>query len=309
MSRRRVWLAAFASALAIALVTAASAAATSARPPHTIWLGSAAGPKQTVTDESFVKVEAESPPGSEVLNFAGHTSISGTYEIEPGKHVPESFTGSYSGAIHCTGAESFEADLEGTVGSFSGVKVHVVYTGSLHGTEGSGTYKSTSATTSEEGTWKASLYAVAESAGSRPGEVEMINPSDSTATNLSAESAAGALPAGFVAPVGSLSYEVTELQSTVFDVSFKLPAGSHPTGAYKLVGGEYLPYPQNKTKIEGEQITLELEDNGPFDEDNTVGTLRDPIVPVAAEVPEFGRCEKAPTAKVGKKTVSVGKYT
>jgi hypothetical protein len=288
------------------LVMAASASAACQRPPNTIWTGHAIGPKQTVTFESFVKVEPENPPGSELLEFNGRTTVNGEYELQPPNRVPEALTGSYSGAIQCgTGSENFQADLEGTVGPYTGLKAHVTYTGTIQGTEGSGEYENN---LGEKGTWTASLFAVAESAGTRAGEVEMINPSTSTATALSAESAPNGLPVDLVAPVGSLSYEVTELKSSTFNISFKLPPGSHPTGAYKLVGGEYLLYPPSKTKIEGEQITLELQDNGPYDEDGQIGTLKDPIVPVAANVPEFGRCQKAPTGVVGGKTISLGKY-
>ncbi len=297
--------AALLAALLIALITAASASASCARPPNTIWTGSAMGPRQSNTWESFVKVEPETFPGSELLEFNGRTTVNGQYELEPGKFVPESFTGAYGGAIQCTGAEHFEAALEGTVGPYSGIKSKVKYTGTIQGTTGSGSWESD---IGEHGTWTASLFAVAESAGSRPGEVEMINPSSSVATSLSAETAPGGLPEGLVAPVGSLSYEVTELKSSLFNITFKLPPGSHPTGAYKIVGGEYLPYPPSKTKIEGETITVELQDNGPYDEDPAVGTLKDPIVPVAASVPEFGRCVLATSERIGMKTVYRGKY-
>jgi hypothetical protein len=290
----------------VSLVIAASASATCERPPNTVWTGEAKGPNQTNHFESFVKVEPETPPGSEQLEFSGRTSVTGEYELKPGERVPEAFTGPFAGSISCSGAENFYADLEGNVGNFKNVKAHVVYTGLIQGTDGSGNWENPG--NGEKGTWTASLFAVAESAGSRPGEVEMVNPSSSVATSLTAETVSNGLPTGLVAPVGSLSYEVTELHSSTFDITFKLPPGSHPTGAYKLVGGEYIPYPPEKTKIEGEQVTLELQDNGPYDEDGQVGTLKDPVVPVAADVPEFGRCVKAPTGVVGGKTISLGKY-
>ncbi len=91
-------------------------------------------------------------------------------------------------------------------------------------------------------------------------------------------------------------------------ITFKLPPGSHPVGAYKLVGGEYLPYPAAKTKISGEQITLEIVDNGPYDENPALGAITDPLIPVASNVPEFGRCVAASSHLSGKKTVYTGKY-
>ena len=305
-ARGRAVIVALGVASVVSLVIAASASAACERPPNTVWTGEAVGPNQTNHFESFVKVEPENPPGSEQLEFSGRTSVTGEYELKPGERVPEAFTGPFAGSISCSGAENFYADLEGNVGSFKNVKAHVVYTGLIQGTDGSGNWENPG--NGEKGTWTASLFAVAESAGSRPGEVEMVNPSSSVATSLTAETVSNGLPTGLVAPVGSLSYEVTELQSSTFDITFKLPLGSHPTGAYKLVSGEYIPYPPAKTKIEGEQVTLELQDNGPYDEDGQLGTLKDPVVPVAADVPEFGRCLKAPTGVVTGKTISLGKY-
>lgn len=298
-------LAAVGACLAIALVmtvvVTASASASCTRPDNTIWTGTGIGPKQTVTFVSFVKVEPETPPGSEVLEFNGTTSVSGKYES-----LPESLSGAYFGTVTCAGGESFQAQLSGTVGGFP-VSVGVKYSGSVQGTQASGTYENDRG---EQGTWAASLFATAQSAGSEPGDVEMINPSSSTATSLSADSAQAGLPEGVVAPVGSLSYGVTDLTpGALFDITFKLPPGSHPTGAFKLVGGEYLPYPADKTKIDGDQITLEVLDNGIYDENPELGVVTDPVVPVAPEVPEFGRCQKAPSEKVGTKTVYLGKYT
>ena len=170
-----------------------------------------------------VKVKPETFPGSELLEFNGRTTVNGQYELEPGKFVPESFTGAYGGAIQCTGAEHFKPHWKGLLVPTAASKAKSRTRERSRARRDRVRGKATSANTAR-GRLASSR---SESGGSRPGEVEMINPSSSVATSLSAETAPGGLPEGLVAPVGSLSYEVTELKSSLFNITFKLPPGSH----------------------------------------------------------------------------------
>lgn len=267
-------------ALLACLLFAASASAACKRPPNAVWNGTVSGPLQTATFESSV-TDSETYPGSEVLNISGRTHSTGKFLF-----YPVTLSGTFSGTVACSGAEHFQAVVSGLIGTGpEAEKVEnlvVNYVGNANYTEASGTYESS---IGESGTWTAALYASAGSQGTQPGEVELINPSTTLATAFSAQPAQPGLPAGLVAPVGVVSYEVTNVapESTI-SVTFKLPPGSEPTGAYKLIEGEYIQYPASKTKINGEQVTLEITDNGPWDEDPTPGVIRDPLVPVQSQV-------------------------
>ncbi len=260
-------------AVVLALAVFSAAASACIRPHKTIWTGTYTGPRQTGTFESLVVAEPEEGESGEIP-FHGQSAFKGTFEDT----FPEAFTGSYGGFERCEGEEVFHADLEGTVGAEKVVS-EVSYQGLAVGPEASGTYLSSEG---ESGTWTASLYSTIESAGTVPGELEMVNPSESTAEELTTAPAPSGLPEGVVAPVGSVSYQVSGVEpGATVDVSFKLPTGSRPTGAYKYVSGGYVLYPADKTKIDGEVITLEITDNGPYDENPTPGIVSDPVVFVA----------------------------
>jgi phosphodiesterase/alkaline phosphatase D-like protein len=266
---------------AMSLVLAASASASCKRPLNSVWTGTITGPQQSSTFESSVAVSTETYPGSEIMNISGHTHSSGHYLV-----YPESLSGTFTGTVTCAGVEHFQAIVSGLVGTGPGAtpvsNLVVNYTGNAYNTGASGFYENS---LGETGSWTASLFAVAESQGTQPGEVELINPSTTLATAFLAQPAQPGLPPGVVAPVGSVSYEVSEVSPyTTISVTFKLPPGSAPVTVYKLVEGEYIEYPASKTKISGEQITLEITDNGPWDEDPTAGVIRDPLVPVQSQV-------------------------
>jgi hypothetical protein len=297
---RRMGLA-LAAMLVVGLAVAAGASACT-RPPDSVWRGSFQGPNQTGSDEAFTTLaQEETSPGSEEIEFNGHATVTSTFE---GKAT--NLAGTYHGFGKCSGAIDFSAEYSGAVGGVPVSNIKTSYHGVISGTSGSGTYETVN--TGEKGTWTTSLYAIAQSQGARPGEVELVNPSSTTATSLSAE-AVGGLPGGVIAPVGLVSYEVEGVApGSTIEVTFKLPAGSHPSAAYKLLGGLYIEYPASKTKIGTETMTLEIEDNGPWDENPAAGAIRDPVVPVASQ-PEFGRCVKVASEKEAGKTVYHGLYT
>jgi large repetitive protein len=160
-------------------------------------------------------------------------------------------------------------------------------------------------------TWSGAIYAAAESEGTQPGAVEMINPAGSQASSLSIEPVnPSLLPAGVVAPTGALSFSLGEVaHGGTIDVTLKLPPGSEPTEVYKWAGSEYRLYPAEKVKIAGNEITLALTDNeAPWDEAPELGVIRDPVVPVHAQLgtpptvskvsPSHGRADGGKAVKI-----------
>ncbi|HEV2981599.1 MAG TPA: IPT/TIG domain-containing protein [Solirubrobacteraceae bacterium] len=264
---------------------AAASASACSRPADSIWTGTAGGPQTSLSFESSVTVSAETFPGSETAELGGKTAASGTYTVS-GHPYPMTLSGSYNGTVTCAGAESFSAEGTLSINGSSPIPFKTQYVGNANYTEASGTYRTEAGGNSEEGVWSATFYATVQSVGSQPGNVVLVNPSNTSATSLSAQPSTG-LPGGEVtAPVGELSYGITEVTpGATIDVSFKLPAGSQPTGFYKRTAGGLDPYPASKTKVNGEEITLEITDNGPWDENPTLGAIQDPIVPVHQAAP------------------------
>ena len=275
-ARRTVGLC-LAVALALSMAAAAPAGASCSRPPNAIWTGTAVGPRQSGTWEDYVTVSPESPPGSGVMAVEGHAEYIGQYE-----GLPEAFTGDLvDGIVECNGNESLAVPWTGTIGS-NHYSVYVSYLGHANDTEASGTWENhLPPPYQEEGTWSGTLYAAAQSQGSQQGTVELINPAGTLAASLSAAPAPPGLPSGGVAPVGALSYEVTNVAAgTTIEVILKLPTGSTPTTVYKYVGGQYVQVPFSEAQIHGTEVALKITDNGPWDEDPTPGVIQDPLIPV-----------------------------
>ena len=258
------------------------------RPRHTVWGGNVDTPKQSGHWEAFSTLGSETSPGSGVVNLTGHGTYSGTYE-----GFRMELVGSVTqGTVSCSGAASWEMEFNGVIGGLLVEHLKVEYTGVFTGSEGSGTL--TVPAYGENGTWTGSLYAEDLSAGPQVGAVTLVTPNSALTTALSLTNTGG-LPEGTVAPVGLVSYEVTEVPpGGTISLSFALPNGAAPTGIYKRVEGSYVPYPAGKTKIEGSNVTIEITDNGPYDENPELGAIRDPIAPASSSAPSFGVCEKAP---------------
>jgi hypothetical protein len=120
------------------------------------------------------------------------------------------------------------------------------------------------------------------SLGSVSGAVTASSPPGTQLFNVSEQQvAASSLPAGSVSLIGALSYTVSGASpGATVDVVLQLPAGSNPTGVYKLQNGTYTDVSSIAT-ISGNQITLHLRDGGPADADGLAnGVIVDPIVPI-----------------------------
>ena len=238
------------------------------KPPNAEWNGTAKGPGTLGNWEALVTVSPETYPSSGTMNVSGTATFHGQVHGEV-----VTLTGPIAGTLTCDGVQVFTVHF----GEF--IEAH--YSAIVHDTEQSGTWTAGG----EEGTYVGTVYAWAQSMGAQSGQVELVNPEDTLATSLSVESAPTGLPPGLVAPVGTVSYEVAEVMpGGTVDITLKLPPGSEPTAVYKLVHGEYFLYPADKTKISGDEVTLEVTDNGPWDEAPAAGVIRDPAVPVENKV-------------------------
>ena len=161
------------------------------------------------------------------------------------------------------------------------------------------------------GSWEGRLNAASESEGTRPGPVELVNPTGTNASSLTVEPVEPAsLPEGIVAPAGALSFSISQVtHGGTIQVTLKLPAGSNPTAVYKWDGSKYSLYPPEKVSINGDELTLSLTDNeAPWDEAPELGVIRDPVIPVTTQPgtpPTVTKIAPSKGKAVGGKTVKI----
>jgi hypothetical protein len=260
---------------ALSLMLAASATAC-IRPQKGLWTGTEEG-YAAGRWEAYVNLSSETYPGSEVRNVTGRIEYTGQGlggELKLSGAVKD-------GTTTCSGASTYQADLTGQYGGRP-YSLLINYTSQINGPQMTGTWEEAGSWGGIGGTFFGTAYAAAQSQGSQPGEVVLVNPSSTLTTALAIDGPESTLPPGVEAPVGVVSYEVTEaLPGSTIDVTRRLPAGTEPTGVDKLIGGEYLPYPAAKTKISGNEVTLEITLSGPWDESLEPGVLLDPVVPLS----------------------------
>jgi hypothetical protein len=109
--------------------------------------------------------------------------------------------------------------------------------------------------------------------------VAIVNPTGTIVNSLSIVPVEPGLPGGSVASAGAISYTISEVTpGSSIAVTIQLPAGANPTAVFKLVDGVYTEYPSDLTTINGNQVTIQITDNGPFDSDPTPGVISDPLV-------------------------------
>ena len=264
------------------LIFAAAASAQSCRAPAPsgLWTGTENSPASTGYWESIVTVSPEeTSPGSNTLALSGSAEVNGSAFA-----LPFSLNGPLRGTITCEGEANFEIDWSGLLHGEVVSGFVTTYSGHAHDTTQSGSYSSPVG----GGEYTGAIAAAQQSAGPQPGLVAVVNPSGTLTSSVSAAPVdPSQLPPGLVAPVGAVTFTVSELAAFgTIDVTLVLPSGSEPTEAYKSVGGQYEPYPAAKTKFHGNEITVELTDNElPWDEDLELGVITDPIIPVHAQVP------------------------
>lgn len=265
----------------ISLVFAA-AALSCPTPPTGLWSGSYSGPYSSGGWNATVSVGPEAPVNSGVMSLTGSGSLVGNSAFGPAI-----MSGSIDGTINCAGFEQYSIDWSGSIGGTPVSGFVVTYTGVGQWTTASGNWEENFDGTHEAGTWFGTSYAAGGSGGTLPGLVEVVNPAGTLASNFSVSPVSPSqLPQGVVAPAGAIAFNVNEAPALgTIDVTLVLPPGSGPTAVYKSANGVYELYPASKTKISGNEITLELTDNElPWDENSEVGVIRDPVIPVEPQL-------------------------
>jgi alpha-tubulin suppressor-like RCC1 family protein len=151
------------------------------------------------------------------------------------------------------------------------------------------------------------------SAGSTPGQIDVVPPPSVSVNALTATSVSPSDPPpnGAVAVIGALSYEIAPVPlGGSEEVTLELPPGSDATEVFKLNGsGEYEDVTSLVTSpLPSDNVTLRLTDGGAGDADAIAnGVIVDPVVAVRAA--QIGRCAKVPGVKEHKKTVYHGAFT
>src|SRR5579871_2919668 len=230
------------------------------------------------TFDSISKEFVELVPGE--FRFNASTEYVGKYFSFPLK-ATGTITGGLLKCVSGVGIE--EIPLEEQSGTINGSPFSATdhALGTFTATEISGTSENNFG---EKARYSGVFDPNAGSAGIEPGNVEVISPAGTVASEFSVTPATGSqLPAGTVAPAGALAFSVSGVPAGgTIDVTLVLPPGSTPTAVYKPVGGGvYEEYPASKTQLLGNLIVLELTDNeSPWDEDPTPGVIGDPAVPV-----------------------------
>jgi hypothetical protein len=268
---------------AIASLVFVASAQSCTTAPSGLWEGTFSGTYNSGKWKAFPTPGTEVAPG--VFSFTGQTWAEGNSTVGLGAFNLE---GAYTNAtVNCAGEETFKVFWGGTLyGSpVSGFEVN--YTGLVGPTTAVGNYSDTYQGVFETGTWSNTTYPAAQSQGTLPGSVGVVNPPGTQTSSFTAEPVSPSqLPPGVVPPVGALAFTVNNAPALgTIDVTLVLPLGSGPTAVYKSANGVYELYPAAKTKIKGNEITLELTDNeAPWDENPAVGVIGDPVVPVEAQL-------------------------
>jgi hypothetical protein len=221
----------------------------------------------------------------------GEWTITGTGTISG--HFPPSYVftnepGTLTGTVRCLGTTAtvtanWQDDLTNNV-NLTG---NVVLSG-INAVE-SGTWTGSNDLGPENGTYTGSYAPTTPSGGLVPGTVEATFPSGVIASLSSVPfTELPLLPAGNTAPVGGLLIKANLPPGvTKLKVKITLPTGSNPTSFLKEVGGQYYAVSPAPV-ITGNVIDFELEDNGFYDTNKTVGIIEDPIVPLSGPPVVFG---------------------
>ncbi len=137
-------------------------------------------------------------------------------------------------------------------------------------------------------------YPTVASAGPYSGQVEVIPPIGTTASNLTSSAPPPTCPThGTIAPVGALSYEVSNISPlSTIKVTLLLPPSPAITELWKvepvtnnctlvpIVSSGSPPSPPY-AEVNGDEVTVTITDNGTGDFSSTPGTILDPIIPVS----------------------------
>jgi hypothetical protein len=246
--------------------------------------GTFEGPYDAGTFTASVSFPSEISPG--VMSISGSAHSIGSSKLGFGSF---NLGGPYTnGTISCSsGAEQFSIPWTGVLYGKLVSNFPAAYTGTAYATFAEGKYEDVYEGVREEGVWKTTSYPSGQSQGTQPGPVGVINPPGTQVSAFAAEPIKPSqLPPNVVAPAGAIAFSVNEVPALgTISVTLVLPPGSGPTQVYKSANGVYEPYPPSKTKINGNEITLELTDNEvPWDENPAAGVIRDPVVPVEPQV-------------------------
>ncbi len=245
----------------------------------------AGGFESTYAQGTWHSFPTFSPLTSETWTIGGAVSAQGSSKLGLGSFA---LAGNYEGTLNaCTGAENFQIPWAGIIYGTPVTGFSVSYYGTATATSASGGYSDAYDGFPETGTWWTNVYPAQQSQGTQAGQAGIIPPAGTDASSFTAAPInPSQLPPGVVAPVGALAFSVTNAPANgTISVTLVLPPGSGPTQVYKSANGVYEPYPAAKTKINGNEITLELTDNElPWDENPAPGVISDPVVPVEPQV-------------------------
>jgi hypothetical protein len=245
-------------------------------PQGTHWSGAYQGKSTSGRWDTIAKEFDEVEPGE--FSFSALGEQEGTFE-----GLPETLTTTITDGVLQCGEEFFTEAATGEIGG-KPVTETLKDRGNYTDTTVAGLWENNYG---ETGTYTGEINPAAGSQGIEPGSTEVIPPFGTVASMFSvAPVTPSELPPDVVAPAGALAFTLEEVPvHGTIDVTLVLPPGSAPTAVYKSAFGEFEPYPPAKTKIAGNLVTLELTDNElPWDENSTLGVIRDPVVPVEAQV-------------------------
>lgn len=121
------------------------------------------------------------------------------------------------------------------------------------------------------------------SQGTASGRVELLVPDELTVSSFSAAPATDRVPPTFSTPVGELSFRLEGVTpGATIDVTVVVPKGVSPSSVFKCAPtcSKY-----NNATINGNEVTLELTDNGAGDTDPALGVIEDPVIPAVGSPP------------------------
>ena len=110
--------------------------------------------------------------------------------------------------------------------------------------------------------------------------VTLVAPAGTSLTSVSATAvpASPPPPASALFPVGLLGFQIDNVATPSVDVHLLLPTGTATTTFFKLQNGAYVDATA-AVQVNGNDVTLTLVDNGPFDTNPTTGVITDPLLP------------------------------
>ena len=120
------------------------------------------------------------------------------------------------------------------------------------------------------------------SQGTASGRVELLVPDELTVSSFSAAPATDRVPPT-QRTVGELSFRLEGVTpGATIDVTVVVPKGVSPSSVFKCAPtcSKY-----NNATINGNEVTLELTDNGAGDTDPALGVIEDPVIPAVGSPP------------------------